>query len=433
MPARSRPRPSASVCAPSAARRSCSWPPVSARPIACAAPAAPGRCRARLPSASGTTPVSRSPARIARWIGAAPRQRGSSEACTFQQPSRGMARIASRQDQAVGDDHQQVRLQRAQRMPRVSAILQRFGLLDRDAAQPALRCLTGDWPRARVRGRRGGRAGCRRPRLRGAAPAARSDGTRELRRAGEHDPQRHAEFRVSEDAHGSAAARVRGCATAAAARSGRVLLALLLELLAHQLALERRQVIDEQLAFQVIHLVLDADRQQAVGLAVRTPCRGDPAPARVIALGARRRRRRCRAPTGSLPGRPARRRVAVICGLTNTSGCVRSSRHVDAPEAPVHVDLASPPGRCRAPRTWFRTCRRSSCWVPLSSQAGHRRRAGAQPGVGEFEDGELGHGECVGENGGGGHTGKRRERGRADCNAAGLPSTRRLWAILPRQ
>ena len=32
------------------------------------------------------TPISLSPASIARWIGAAPRQRGSSEACTFQQP-----------------------------------------------------------------------------------------------------------------------------------------------------------------------------------------------------------------------------------------------------------------------------------------------------------------------------------------------------------
>ena len=38
-----------------------------------------------------STPVSVSPAWIARWIGAAPRQRGSSEACTFQQPRRGMA------------------------------------------------------------------------------------------------------------------------------------------------------------------------------------------------------------------------------------------------------------------------------------------------------------------------------------------------------
>jgi hypothetical protein len=40
------------------------------------------------------TPVSLSPASIARWIGAAPRQRGSSDACTFQQPCAGIARIS---------------------------------------------------------------------------------------------------------------------------------------------------------------------------------------------------------------------------------------------------------------------------------------------------------------------------------------------------
>jgi hypothetical protein len=39
------------------------------------------------------TPVSVSPASIARGIGAAPRQRGSSEACTLMQPWRGMARM----------------------------------------------------------------------------------------------------------------------------------------------------------------------------------------------------------------------------------------------------------------------------------------------------------------------------------------------------
>src|ERR1700693_3564974 len=34
-----------------------------------------------------------SPAMIARWIGAAPRQRGNKEACKFKQPSLGAARI----------------------------------------------------------------------------------------------------------------------------------------------------------------------------------------------------------------------------------------------------------------------------------------------------------------------------------------------------
>ena len=38
-------------------------------------------------------PVSLSPASMARWIGAAPRQRGNSEAWPFKQPSRGIAKI----------------------------------------------------------------------------------------------------------------------------------------------------------------------------------------------------------------------------------------------------------------------------------------------------------------------------------------------------
>ena len=39
------------------------------------------------------TPVSRSPAMMARWIGAAPRQRGNSEACRLKQPSGNASRI----------------------------------------------------------------------------------------------------------------------------------------------------------------------------------------------------------------------------------------------------------------------------------------------------------------------------------------------------
>ena len=56
-------------------------------------------------------PVSRSPARIARSIGAAPRQRGSSEACRLTQPSRGRVEHRARQQQAVGADHREVRRQ----------------------------------------------------------------------------------------------------------------------------------------------------------------------------------------------------------------------------------------------------------------------------------------------------------------------------------
>ena len=50
------------------------------------------------------TPVSTSPASIARWIGAAPRQRGSSEAWMLRQPRRRQRQQPGRQDQAVGGD-----------------------------------------------------------------------------------------------------------------------------------------------------------------------------------------------------------------------------------------------------------------------------------------------------------------------------------------
>ena len=50
------------------------------------------------------TPVSASPAMMARAIGAAPRQRGSSEAWRLRQPSARRIEERLRQDLAVGDD-----------------------------------------------------------------------------------------------------------------------------------------------------------------------------------------------------------------------------------------------------------------------------------------------------------------------------------------
>ena len=60
------------------------------------------------------TPVSASPAMMARLIGAAPRQRGSSEACRLKQPSGHASRIGLRQDHAVGDDHGGIGVVRAE-------------------------------------------------------------------------------------------------------------------------------------------------------------------------------------------------------------------------------------------------------------------------------------------------------------------------------
>ena len=60
------------------------------------------------------TPLSASPAMMARLIGAAPRQRGSSEACTLKQPSFGASQDRLRQDQAIGDHHRRVGIVRAE-------------------------------------------------------------------------------------------------------------------------------------------------------------------------------------------------------------------------------------------------------------------------------------------------------------------------------
>ena len=52
-----------------------------------------------------TMPPSRvSPAMIARWMGAAPRQRGRAEACRLRQPCARRVEDRLRQDQAIGDD-----------------------------------------------------------------------------------------------------------------------------------------------------------------------------------------------------------------------------------------------------------------------------------------------------------------------------------------
>ncbi len=50
------------------------------------------------------TAVSVSPAMMARWIGAAPRQRGRREACRLKQPRRGASSTARGKNEAVGDD-----------------------------------------------------------------------------------------------------------------------------------------------------------------------------------------------------------------------------------------------------------------------------------------------------------------------------------------
>ena len=71
------------------------------------------------------TPLSASPAMMARLIGAAPRQRGSSEAWMLKQPSGMRIENRLRQDQAIGDDHRGVGAVRAECVLRLSRLQRR--------------------------------------------------------------------------------------------------------------------------------------------------------------------------------------------------------------------------------------------------------------------------------------------------------------------
>ena len=73
-------------------------------------------------SAMMHTPVSVSPASIARSTGAAPRHRGSSEKCTFTNPPRQRVEQRLREDLAEGDDHAELgaRRRRPRRSPRAT-------------------------------------------------------------------------------------------------------------------------------------------------------------------------------------------------------------------------------------------------------------------------------------------------------------------------
>ncbi|MCY1515450.1 hypothetical protein D9M68_500370 [compost metagenome] len=79
---------------PSSARRSCRLPPVSAALIGVVTLSSIGPVSRPASICITVTPLSASPASTARWIGAAPRQRGSSEAWLLMQPRRGMSSTA---------------------------------------------------------------------------------------------------------------------------------------------------------------------------------------------------------------------------------------------------------------------------------------------------------------------------------------------------
>ena len=100
-----RPARAPSAPAPRCASTSCSSPAVMSGADRHALREADGPGVEPLVHAHDASPPSRvSPAMMARWIGAAPRQRGRAEACRLRQPCARRVEDRLRQDQAVGDD-----------------------------------------------------------------------------------------------------------------------------------------------------------------------------------------------------------------------------------------------------------------------------------------------------------------------------------------
>ena len=185
-----------------------------------------------------------------------PRQRGSSEAWILKQPSSRRCSAGRRQDQAVGDHHQRIELQPAQQLQRLRR-LEADRLMHRRIPSSSARLLTGlacsAWPRP------AGRSGCVKTAhspCRVSASAS-SAGTANSGVPAKPSLREAAALLKTQRAGAEARARF-------APRGS--LLALFFQAPADQLALEFGQIIDEQLAFEMIHLVLDAHGQQAIGV-----------------------------------------------------------------------------------------------------------------------------------------------------------------------
>ena len=167
----------------------------------------------------------------------------------FRQPSRGVSQHRLRQQQAVGDhDHHDRRTSAARRSTR--RLAQRRRLLDRQAVpQRALL----DRARCELLAAAGGTIGLR------------VDGDDPMREAQQRFERRHGELRrAGEDDGQGASFRVRFGAERAL--PGPRSLRSFSSFLRMRVRLSSRQVVDEQLAVEMIHLVLDAHGEQAVGV-----------------------------------------------------------------------------------------------------------------------------------------------------------------------
>ena len=128
---------------------------------------------------------------MARWIGAAPRQRGSSEACRLRQPSGRRVEDRLRQDHAVGDDHRGIGVVRAKRPPAASGVFRVFGVSTGMPSRRASRS-TGVGCSSMPRPAGFGRAGVDRRDLVAMANELEQGRHREIRRAHEDQAKRHA-------------------------------------------------------------------------------------------------------------------------------------------------------------------------------------------------------------------------------------------------
>ncbi len=197
------------------------------------------------------TPVSASPARIARSTGAAPRQRGSSEKCTFTNPSGSASRNGGREQLTERDDDAELGARSRRR--RRSTSRARAGRAHR---QPELGAASftglGSWPPPRPR-RRSGWVTTRATSW-PASTRARSGSDGVGRRAEEDEAHASAQRPRSETPDPRVAAgRSRGRARGRSSRSA-------------ALALVGLEPVEQQHAVEVVDLVLEHAAEQLVAL-----------------------------------------------------------------------------------------------------------------------------------------------------------------------
>src|SRR5690554_5837323 len=208
------------------------------------------------------TPVSASPARIACWIGAAPRQRGSNDAWIFTQPRAGQSSThsGSRSPYATTTSRSGGRSSSPHSPARAGSASERGCATVSPWANAASFTGGGVSRRPRPAGRSGcvSTSGTRAP----AATIASSAGTANAGvpakaiRAAVPTPSMAGTRSESERRRGVDAGRDRFALAA-----GPLQIPLL-----EPLALQLGQIVDEELAFEVIHLVLHALREQAFDL-----------------------------------------------------------------------------------------------------------------------------------------------------------------------